>query len=113
MFADVARLRAFIADPAPTRAPASTSLRGRITGTARVGRTLTCRVSGNRPAGTEVLVSWHRATSRGTRAVGRGRTYRVTRADRGGFVVCRVALANDGGQAVAPPTPAARVRIVR
>ena len=89
------------------------ALRGRITGTARAGRTLTCRVTGNRPAGTAVLVSWHRATSRGTRAVGRGRTYRVTRADRGGFVVCRVALASDGGQAVAPPTPAARVRIVR
>jgi hypothetical protein len=70
-------------------------------------------VSGPRPAGTEVVLSWHRATSRGTRTVGRGRTYRVTRADRGSFVVCRVALANDGGQAVAPPTPAARVRIAR
>ena len=71
VFADVARVRAFIADPTPTWAPVSTSLRGRTTGTARVGRTLTCRVSGPRPAGTEVRVSWHceSAAGRATSAV--------------------------------------------
>jgi hypothetical protein len=113
VFADVVRARRFVTDPAPTWAPARTSRRGRITGAARAGRTLTCRVSGRRAPGTRVGVVWERQGGGPARRVGVARRYAVARADRGHQLLCRVLVSNDGGQVSAPIGPAALRRVPR
>ncbi|MEA2191228.1 MAG: chymotrypsin [Solirubrobacteraceae bacterium] len=103
VFADVARYRDFIADPSPTWAPTRTGGVTRITGTARAGRTLSCAISRYVPQrGTRVGYAWAaiatgRNGSRRPRLVGRGRTYRVARADRDHSLTCVVTASNDGG----------------
>ncbi|HEV7804235.1 MAG TPA: trypsin-like serine protease, partial [Solirubrobacteraceae bacterium] len=104
VFADVARYRGFIADLSPTWAPSRTG-RGvtRISGTARAGRTLSCLMRGYVPQrGARIEYAWSIVgTGRGgysrPRVVGRGRTYRVARAERNHRLACIVSAANAGG----------------
>ena len=103
VFADVALYRDFIGDRSPTWAPTRTGGVTRISGTARSGRTLSCLISGYAPQrGARVGYAWSIVgTGRGgyspPRVVGRGRTYRVPRADRGHRLACIVSASNDGG----------------
>lgn len=103
VFADVARYRAFIRDPAPTWAPTRTGATVRISGTRRVGRRLGCAVSRYRSeAGAEVALSWAIVGAGSShfgapKLVARGRTYKVTKAARGHRIACFADAANDGG----------------
>jgi secreted trypsin-like serine protease len=103
VFADVARYRGFILDPAPAWGPTKVGATVRISGTARVGRTLRCSVSDYTPeAQTEVTTSWvivgaGRGHFGAPKAAGTGRTYKVAKADRGYSVACKASAGNDGG----------------
>ncbi len=103
VFADVARYREFITDPSPTWAPTKTGATVRIAGTRRVGRTLTCKVSGyTAQPGVEISRSWAivgagRGHFGAPKVVAHGRTYKVGKAARGRHVACFAEAANDGG----------------
>ena len=103
VFADVARYRDFILDPAPVWAPTKAGASVRIAGTARVGRTLTCKVSDFTPeAGTKVSTSWlivgaGRSHFGAAKRAGRGRMYKIAKADRGHSIGCTAEASNDGG----------------
>jgi Trypsin len=102
VFADVALYRHFITDPAPTWAPTKTGASVRITGTPRAGRKLRCSARGYVPeAGATLDYSWIIVGGGGSfgrpKAVGRGRTYRVARGDRGRRVACIADASNAGG----------------
>ena len=103
VFADVARYRDFILDPAPVWAPTRAGATVRIAGTARVGRTLTCKVSDYTPeAGTKVSTSWlivgaGRGHFGAAKRAGRGRTYKIAKADRGHSIGCTADASNDAG----------------
>jgi hypothetical protein len=103
VFADVARYRDFIGDRSPAWAPTRSGGVARISGTARSGRTLSCLISGYAPErGARVGYAWSIVgTARGgysrPRVVGRGRSYRVARADRGHSLACIVSASNNGG----------------
>ena len=103
VFADVARYRDFILDPAPVWAPTKAGATVRIAGTARVGRTLTCKVSDYTPeAGTKVSTSWlivgaGRGHFGAAKRAGRGRTYKIAKADRGHSIGCTADASNDAG----------------
>ncbi|MEA2138813.1 MAG: hypothetical protein QOG56_1963, partial [Solirubrobacteraceae bacterium] len=70
---------------------------------ARAGRTLSCRLSGYAPQrGARIDYAWSIVgTGRGgygrPRAAGRGRTYRVTLANRNHRLACIVSAYNAGG----------------
>jgi hypothetical protein len=103
VFADVARYRDFITDPAPTWAPTNITGTARIRGTARPGQRLTCSVSGHRGApGTTLSYGWS-IVGAGTshfgapKPVGTGKTYTIRRADAGHHIACFVKAGNDGG----------------
>jgi secreted trypsin-like serine protease len=102
VFADVARYRSFILNPKPTWAPTRTG-KARITGTARVGRTLTCSTPGYVPEdGAKVSFEWKQlASSRGTYTlptpVGHAARYKVAAKLRGRRVACFASAGNDGG----------------
>lgn len=104
VFADVARYRDFIADPSPTWAPIRTGKGvARISGSARAGRTLSCLIRGyvaQRGALIDyawVIVPSGRGGDRRPRLVGRGRTHRVSRAERNHRLACVVSASNAGG----------------
>ncbi len=81
-------------------------MRPRISGTARPGRKLRClagRWTGKPP------ITYNFRWLRGTRAVGRAQTYRVTRADTGRLLACRVTATNTFGS-VAATSPSKRVK---
>jgi hypothetical protein len=103
VFADVARYRDFIADPAPAWAPTSVTGTAHIRGTARPGHRLTCTVSGHQTEpGTTLGYAWS-IVGAGTshfgapKPVGTGKAYKVRRADAGHHVACFVTAGNDGG----------------
>jgi hypothetical protein len=101
VFADVERYRSFITDPSPAWGPTQHAS-VRVTGRARVGRRLTCAVSGRPEAGTKTTYAWKRLKRWGTPTpVGRGRHYTVARADDGHRVACFAYASNDGGQVLA------------
>jgi secreted trypsin-like serine protease len=108
VFADVARYRAFILDPAPTWAPARTGT-VKVRGTARPRRTLACSVPGYRPdAGARVAYQWRELPKGGAfasdgslepqKVLGRRPAYTVKRSDRGHRIACFVTASNAGGQ---------------
>ena len=107
VFADVALYRAFILDPSPAWAPTKTGGRVAIAGIARAGRTLACTIRGYAPeAGAKLGYTWKilgkgRGGFSAPKPVGRGRTYRVARRDRGYRLGCFVDASNDGGFVVA------------
>lgn len=103
VFADVARYRSFILDPSPTWAPNSRGT-AKITGSGRVGRTLSCATPGYvSSAGVQVAYVWKRlAHSTGgrytpPREIARGRRYTVTARDRHHRVGCTANAENAGG----------------
>lgn len=112
VFAEVARYRAFITDPSPTWAPATASP-ARVTGSRRVGGKLTCRATGFTSPPTRIAVLWQRQGGGRPKTVGRARTYRVARADRGRQLVCAIEASNDGGVADVPFGASAIARIPR
>jgi hypothetical protein len=103
VFADVARYRGFISDPTPTWGPTKIGATTRISGTRRVGRTLTCSVRGYTPeTGVEVSRSWAivgagSAHFGAPKVVGRGRTYKVGKAAGGHQIACFAEASNAGG----------------
>jgi hypothetical protein len=112
VFADVARYRDFITDPAPTLAPSPTAP-PKVTGSRRVGGRLTCAVDGYTARPTKVEVSWQRQGGRKVNNVGHARTYRVGKADAGHPLVCTVTASNDGGSSTAPFATSSMVKIPR
>ncbi|HEX7298433.1 MAG TPA: serine protease [Solirubrobacteraceae bacterium] len=96
VFTDVARYRRFVANPFPRWAPTPESA-PEISGTAAVGRHLTCAVSTFTTPPARVAVSWHRQGGRRAKLVGRRATYTVRRADAGHQLACEVEASNDGG----------------
>ena len=103
VFADVARHRSFILDSSPTWAPTKAGATVRVSGTRRVGRTLTCLVTGYRPEpGVKVVRSWvvvgaGRSHFGAPKVVAHGRTYKIGRAARGRRIACLADATNDGG----------------
>jgi hypothetical protein len=96
--------------PAPLSAPAPVALRNTrrptIAGRAVVGRTLRAAPGAWNVPGAQVLLQW----LRGGKVVGRGRTHRVVRADRGRSLVVRATARKAGhGSATATSRPV-RVR---
>ncbi|MDO9410326.1 trypsin-like serine protease [Patulibacter sp.] len=83
----------------------------KISGTARVGRTVTCR-RGSWSAGTKFRYAF--LLDRGTRQRNRGfrtkRTYTVRSADRGWKVFCAVEVRNAGGQGISVASNSRTVR---
>jgi hypothetical protein len=104
VFADVARYRDFVGDPAPTWAPTRTG-HGvtRISGSARAGRRLSCLLRGYVPQrGARIDFAWKivglgRGGYSRPRVVGRGRTYRISPGDRRHRLACIVSASNAGG----------------
>jgi len=103
VFADVARYRAFITDPTPVWAPTKDGATARISGSRRVGRTLTCSVRDYTPeVGVKITRSWVILGAGHTRfgapkVVGRGLKYKVAKEARGRRIGCMVYAENDGG----------------
>jgi secreted trypsin-like serine protease len=98
VFADVQHYRDFITNPSPAWAP-TTATAAQIKGRRRVGATLTCMASGFATAPTKLAVLWNR---QGGQRVGRGKTYRVRKSDRGRKLACSIEASNDGGVASVP-----------
>lgn len=96
VFAEVGRYRAFITAPAPRLAPTSLS-HAIISGKPRVGRRLTCGVTGFTSRPTRIDYTWQRQNRHGLKTVGRAKAYRLRNADAGGPVYCSIVASNDGG----------------
>jgi secreted trypsin-like serine protease len=96
VFADAARYRSFLLDPAPTWAPLTPDP-AKIVGTRKVGAKLTCATSGFTGRPTKLAYQWQRQGGRKVVVVSRARTYTVRKADAGHPLVCAVEASNDGG----------------
>jgi hypothetical protein len=96
VFADAARYRGFVANPAPVLAPMPAGP-AVMSGSPRVGGTLTCAVPAFTNAPTSVDVAWMRQAYSPAVVVGRRATYRLRRADAGRRMSCVVQGSNDGG----------------
>jgi hypothetical protein len=112
VFADVRHYRSFIADPDPIWAPVPLSA-STITGTPKVGSTLTCGVSGYSSEPDTVQFTWK--VPRGARqpVVGRRSTYTVRKEDAGRQVLCEIVAGNDGGISTAPFDSHSKIKIPR
>jgi hypothetical protein len=93
VFTQVARYTGFILNPAPVWAPLAAAAPS-ITGTSK----LTCAPPVFDPPAQSTQTLWFR----GGRVVGRGRTYRVRKRDRGRTLTCFVAGRGAGGLSIAP-----------
>ena len=111
VFTEVRRYRRFIADPSPVWAPSAIGP-SRISGTPRVGRVLRCTAPATSETPLRVGVVW-RLQGRSATIVGRRRSYRVRRTDRGRRLACFAEVSNDGGVLGAPVGPRSLVRIAR
>ena len=112
VFAEVSHYRDFITSRAPLLAPTALSA-AIVSGTPRVGRRLTCRVTGYTSRPTRVIYNWQRQGGRRVKIVGRAKTYKVRKADAGRPIVCSIMASNGGGSSAAPYSPQSAVRIPR
>ncbi len=91
VFADVDRYRDFIADPTPAWAPTSSS----FPTASRHGSRMTCTPPRYDGRPDRLRYTWHRAGR--SQTIGRSRTFRPGRADRGHRLACRIEASNAGG----------------
>jgi hypothetical protein len=84
-----------------------------VSGTPRVGRRLTCGVTGFTSRPTRVSYSWQRQGGRRVKNVGHAKTYKLRKADAGHPIVCSIVASNDGGFSAAPYGPKSTVRVPR
>jgi hypothetical protein len=112
VFTDAARYRSFILSPSPTWAPL-TAEPATVTGTRKVGASLTCRTSGFTGRPTKLTYMWQRQGGRKVVNVSRARTYTVRRADAGHPLVCAVEASNDGGIVSVPFATSSIAKIPR
>lgn len=101
VFAEVAGLRAFIDDPAPTYAPQPLGA-PTVEGRAAPGEVVTCRAPAFRNPVSRIVVRW----GIGRRLVAvTGGSFRVPDAARGRRIACRVLAENRGGDVATDVSP--------
>ena len=110
MFSSTSRAVTLPAAETPQAKALSVRRRPRVTGLARVGRTLTCRIALLDGTPTSVRTEWRAVGAKAPRA--RGTRYRLTRRDAGKLLRC-VTVATLGRQRIVIASPAVRVARAR
>jgi hypothetical protein len=110
VFADVDHVRSFVTARNPVWAPVPDAP-AVVSGTARPGRRLTCRVSSWTVAPTRLHVFWERGTDALPVPAGAGGTYTVRRRDAGHTLYCSIRASNAGGVISPSTTEASHVAV--
>lgn len=112
VFAEVSHYLDFITGPVPQLAPTALSA-AMISGTPRVGRRLTCGVTGYTSRPTRIAYSWQRQGGRRVKPIGHAKTYKVRKADAGHPIACAITATSDGGYSQTAVGPKSIVRVAR